>query len=555
MVNGMSKKILITGIIFVLTFSGCLKLAPIEDAETKLIVGIVVDQMKLRYLQDFSHHFGKRGFNRLTTEGLLLDNFKYNYVPTATAPGHASIYTGTTPSEHGIINNYWFDRKLNRQVYCLEDSSVSLVSSEGIVEAPSIIGPFYHNLRSPKNILMPTITDRIKEKGGLMSKVISISLKDRGAIIPGGQQADYAFWYDEYTGEFVTSTFYSDTLPDWLVHFNRENRADKYLNLIWNTLHSANWYHAETASNEFEVVFKGMEISDFPYDLKMLRRLNGENKLLPSTPFGNSYTTDLAIACINGENLGNNNEIDFLAISYSSTDKIGHKFGTRSMELEDTYARLDLELARLLDHLDENVGENKYTLFLTADHGAADNPPYLSKHGFSAGFYSPEKIKDTLEECLSAKLGMDSLVKYVDNYQIYMSTKLKIDSPLKEEVMDCLDGYAGLKEIVWPLDLVTEDSQSDHRFIENGFYKERSGDIVLIFDQGWMSQRAYGTTHGSHYEYDVHVPCIWFGNKVPSGMTSSKAYAPTSIAPTLSTLLNLPLPDSNSVIEELNFKE
>lgn len=347
------------------------------------MVGIVVDQMRQEYLSRFSDHFGEGGFKRLINDGYEFKNAHFNYIPTSTAPGHASVYSGTTPRTHGVIGNDWYDKANKWKVYCVEDRDVTNVGGSEAYAA-----------RSPKNLLSTTITDELRQFYGNRTKIISISIKDRGAILPGGHNPDGAFWYDSMTGEFMTSSYYRDELPKWVKTFNELKLPEKYTNQVWDTFFPIEKYiESQQDDRPYERAMLKKIDPVFPYDLKEIGKERGANGLLPSTPFGNTIIADLAIEALKNENLGVDLVTDFLAISFSSTDYIGHDFGPYSKEVQDTYVRLDRELARLFEALDKNVGKGKWSAFLTADHAVAAIPKGQSENKQHGGYYKGSSIQ------------------------------------------------------------------------------------------------------------------------------------------------------------------
>ena len=333
----------------------------------KLVVGIVVDQMRYDYLTRFYNKYGDGGFKRMMNEGFNCKNNHFNYIPTYTGPGHASIYTGTTPKYHGIIANDWYDKELKKSVYCTEDDSVQSVGTS------SSAGQM-----SPQRMKTTTFGDENRLFTQMRGKTIGVSIKDRASILPAGHTANAAYWFQgKNEGNWISSTFYIKELPKWVTNFNKKHSVDSYLK-EWNTLYNITTY-TESGSdlNNFEGGFKGKETATFPYDLATLKNENGGYDILKSTAFGNSLTTDFAIAAINGEQLGSDDITDVLTVSFSCTDYVGHNFGVNSKEIEDTYLRLDLDLERLFKSLDDQVGKGNYTVFLTADHAAVNVPAYL----------------------------------------------------------------------------------------------------------------------------------------------------------------------------------
>lgn len=519
-----------------------------QENKPKLIVGVVIDQMRSEYLYRFQDNYSENGFKRLMRDGFNVKNTHYNYIPTATGPGHASIYTGTTPENHGIVTNDWYDRTLKKTTYCAEDTNVILVDSDTKQITSVAIGN-----RSPRNLKTTTITDELKLFSNGRSKVIGVSLKDRGAIFPAGHMADAAYWYNTENGNFVSSTYYLAALPDWLIAFNNTHKADSLLNLTWDTLLPKEKYiYSGEDKAGFEKIYEGRKTSTLPYKLKKLRKKNENFKLLAEVPFGNTLVTQLAVSAIRNEKLGQEIETDFLAISYSATDYVGHYFGIRSKELEDTYVRMDLEIATLLKTLDKEVGKDNYTLFLTADHGAGDNPDFLKKARLPGQFYYPLQMKKELNDYLSVAFGESDYIAFMDKTQLYFNETTTAKELVIKKAASFLRTVAGVKTVFTPNLLHEAPNQSNEQvLINNSVYLKNSGDILLHFHSGWMEKRPYGTTHSNLYTSDTHVPLLWYGNKIPKGETVKK-HVITQIAPTLSMLLNIPLPNasnSNPIIE------
>jgi len=509
------------------------------QAQPKLVVGIVVDQMRPDYLGRYQQRFGEDGFNRFLKKGFVVKNMHYNYVPTYTGPGHAAIYTGTTPKYNGIVANDWYRRSWGRSVYCAYDSTCQTVGSKSKA-----------GMMSPRILESTTITDELRMFSNFKSKVVGLSIKDRGAIFPAGHQPNGAYWFDKKTGKLVTSSYYINELPKWATNFNQADLADQYLDKTWNTLYPIETYvESEIDNQPYEYTFRGKDEPTFPYDLKKYRNINGNYGLLPSTPFGNSWLTDAALAAIAGEELGQDDVTDFIAISFSSTDYIGHGFGPHAVETEDTYLRLDQELARLFQFLDEQVGEGQYTVFLTADHGAANVPEYNIKHQMPGGTIDFEVIEKAIETGLDERFGAGDWVLFLDNDQVYLNHELIESKNLEVNVVAC-----EVVKIALQFDEVVRAFTADqvvfgpaHDKIELalhlGYHAKRSGDVLLLMKNGYMAKRKAGTTHGSGYNYDTHVPFMLFG----AGVNTGSSYQPaqiTDISATLAMLLGIPYPSA-----------
>lgn len=505
----------------------------------KLVVGIVVDQMRYDYLYRFSEKYGNGGFNRLMKDGFNCKNTQYNYVPTYTGPGHASIYTGTTPAIHGIVANEWFDKKAKKEVYCTDDKNTKSVGTESKA-----------GLMSPINLETTTVGDEIKIASLSKAKVISVALKDRSSILPAGHAADGAYWFDGSTGNFITSTFYRKDLPKWLVDFNAKKLSQKYLEKDWNTLLPLDKYTESLPDdNAFEKAPNKKEKPVFPYDFtKQLEKNNFE--IIRATPFGNSITKDLSMAVIEGEGLGTDNVCDMLCVSFSSTDYVGHSFGPKSIELEDVYIRLDKDLEEFFTYLDTKIGKGNYILFLTADHGASEVPAYLQSLKINAGYVDGKAIKKRLKAELYREYGDSLVIEYI-NQQVYLNDSMitlkKLDKYIIEKFcMKFLLFLPEVSDVICGEQLLTEP-QTDillKGFVQRGFNNKRSGDVLVSYKPGFIDYDKTGTTHGSSFSYDTHVPLLFYGNGINTGNSLRPVYI-TDIASTICQLLNIPYTNGN----------
>ena len=488
------------------------------------------------YLSRYEKRFSETGFKRLMKSGFYFKNSWYEYVPTVTAAGHSCIYTGSMPYLNGIIGNEWYDTEKNEIVYCADDKSVNAIGVETVKEK-----------YSPRNLLASTITDELI-LGDKNSQVIGISLKDRGAIFPAGHHGK-AFWFEEVTGKFITSSYYMDELPELMKKFNDRNLNDFYLNQNWNTLYPIETYTESTADNvPWEYLFKGIKSPVLPYDLPALRKKNVD--LLGYTPYGNSILKDLALTILESEKLGKGNSTDFLSISFSSTDKVGHYFGPNSIEIEDTYLRLDKDLSEIFTYIDENIGMENALIFLTADHSVAPIPGYLESLGVSAGNLSTKILKDSVETFLSKKYGESDWVILIENNQIYLNHKTLLEKTLsletiENEISSYLEKYKGINQIYTSEGIAKGIYTSlNSKLITNGFIKELSGDLTIVLDSNWITDMSRGTTHGSVYKYDRNVPLLWYGWKVKQGSTD-EYNSQCDIAPTISQILNISKPSKS----------
>ncbi len=507
-------------------------------AKPKLVVGIVVDQMRYDYIYRYWNKFGDGGFKRLVNEGFFCRNTNYNYVPTYTGPGHTSIYTGTTPAVHGIIANDWFDRKTGKMMYCAEDNSVVGVGTTAA-----------EGKRSPANNLTTTITDELRISSNMKSKVIGIALKDRSAIMPAGHTANAAYWYDGGIGSFISSTYYMTQLPQWVQDFNKKELPKKYLSQPWNTLLPIEQYTESIVDdNKYETLAKGETKPVFPHNLPALMAANGGLNLIRSTPFGNSLTKDFAIEVIKNEKMGASGTTDFLAISFSSPDYIGHTWGPNSVEQEDDYIRLDKDLAELLSFLDQQIGKDNVLVFLTADHAAPEVPQYLMDLKIPGGYVDEAKITKDLKTYLSKTYGDTTLLSSYSNQQVFLNHKVIEDKKIvlqqiQEDVAAFLQNMEGVAEVLTATTMNnTAFTEGSRYLMQKGYNAKRSGDVLVNYLPAWVDYQKTGTTHGSPYSYDTHVPLLFYGWNIPHGSSSEQMMVP-DIAATLAMMLNIQFPN------------
>lgn len=508
-----------------------------QQAPPKLVVGIVVDQMRPDYIYRYWDKFGENGFKRLVNEGFVCKNTNYNYVPTYTAPGHASIYTGTTPAVNGIAGNNWYSRDSSRIVYCTEDLSVQTIGSTSKA-----------GLMSPRNLLSTTITDELRIFSNKQSKVIGISLKDRGSILPAGHLANAAYWFDSFNGHWITSSYYMQALPKWVNDFNKQGLASKYLSQPWKPLLPLSQYTESLPDdNPYEGLFKGESKPVFPHNLPQIYKQEGF-EAIRSTPSGNTITKDFALAAIQAEQLGKGKHTDFLAVSFSSSDYIGHRYGPGSVEVEDMYLRLDQDIAQLLDFVEKSIGKENALVFLTSDHGAAEVPAYLMDNKVPSGYLDGNKTSDLLAQFIHKNFG-DSLFVSFYNQQVYLNREImerkKINPvAVQEQIARFSLSLEGVASAVTTASLYYNGFTDPFRsLVQNGNHATRSGDVFITLRPGWYaSEFRTGTTHGSTYSYDTRVPLIWYGWKIPKG-SSAEAVHVSDIAPTLAIFLNTPFPN------------
>ncbi|WP_425637767.1 alkaline phosphatase PafA [Algoriphagus yeomjeoni] len=529
------------GIVFLLYILASTPLLAQEAAKKpKLVVGIIVDQMRQDYLYRFADRYSEGGFKRMMNDGFMMKNGHFNYIPTYTGPGHASVYTGTTPATHGIISNDWYAKSIDKMIYCAGDTTVTNVG-----------GSESNGYISPRNMLTTTITDELRIATQKRSKVVGVAIKDRGASLPAGHMGD-AYWFDSSTGEFMTSTYYYDELPKWVDKFNDRKLVDQYLSQTWNTLYPIKTYtQSMEDDNPFEGTFSGKDTPTFPYDLKALRETNGKFGLISSTPFGNTLTLDFALAALEGEKLGMGEETDFLALSFSSTDYVGHRFGPQSKEIEDTYLRLDQDIERLLNYLDETYGKDQYVVFLSADHAVAEVATHMISEKVPAGNIRTGAVMNELQNYILAKYGVGKWIKNYSNGQLFLNHELIQEKEInledfENEIAQYLLKADGIKEVYTGTAMRTREfTQGRAMRLQMGYNHKASGDILIVLEPAWLSGGDTGTSHGTGYSYDTNVPILFYGWNVPAGESSRYATI-TDIAPTLSMILNIKLPNGST---------
>ena len=500
----------------------------------RLVVGIVVDQMRWDFLERYKSRYGKGGFLRLKGQGFSFDNCLIPYTPTYTAAGHASIYTGSVPAMNGIIGNNWYSRALGKVVYCTDDSTVTTVGSSSKA-----------GLMSPRNLWANTITDELRLATNFKSKVIGISLKDRGAILPAGHSANAAYWFDDASGGWITSTYYMNELPGWMKQFNDRKMPEKMMSGNWETLYPVSTYTQSSPDNNPFENNLGTEDNSFPHQLSSITT----NKFgaFRTTPFANTFTFETGKAAIEEEQLGADAVTDFLALSFSTPDYIGHSFGPNSIEIEDTYLRLDKDIEDFLNYLDKRLGKNNYLVFLSADHGVAHVPGFLNEHKLPGKGVNISSIVRGLNDSLSARMNISNAITRAINYQLYLNHEAIGDKD--EEVREYIIRELLRQEEVsqafsldeWdetPLPLKVMER------VRNGYNQKLSGDIQFLLKPAFFEGGSKGTTHGTWNPYDAHIPMIFYGWNIRAGKSTQEVYM-TDIAPTLAAILGIQEPNAS----------
>ncbi len=503
----------------------------------KLVVGIVVDQMRWDYLYRYYNRYQDGGFKRLLNQGFSCENTFINCIPSYTAVGHTTIFTGSIPALHGIAGNNWTEQLTGKVMYCTDDStveSVGVVSEDGKM--------------SPRNLLASTITDELRLATNFKSKVIGVSLKDRASILPAGHLGE-AYWLDDASAGFITSTYYKTELPAWVKDFNNKNSIASLINNGWSTMYPINTYTQSDSDNKpWEGSFPGEAAPVFPHDLKQVYAKRKSS--FRQTPFGNTLTLEMAKAAFTANKMGQGTTTDFLTINCASTDYVGHQFGPNSIEVEDTYLRLDKDLASFFSLLDSTLGKGQYLVFLSADHGAAHSIGFMQEHSLPADYWYEKPLADTLNKILETKYGVGNLVRSIMNYQVNYDLN-KLDSmkgdykAIKQTSVEYLQRQPGISFAFDMAEIgkspVPEPLRS---MIINGYNFKRSGGVQIILSPGWFETYSkQGTTHGTWNPYDTHIPLVWYGWGIKQGSSNKEVYM-TDIAPTLAALLHIQMPNA-----------
>lgn len=511
----------------------------------RLVVGIVVDQMRYDYLTRFGSAFGDGGFKRLEREGTQFRSMHYNYAPTGTGPGHAAIWSGAYPATSGISNNTFFDHQLNQEVYCVADDTVTPVGTDA-----------EEGKRSPHRLLVTTVGDELKLATNDRARVVAISLKDRSSVLPGGHFADEAYWMDVTTGRFVTSSYYRDALPEWVAGYNASGRVDNLLKTPWALRDAAETYTESLPDdNPYEEPLPGESAPVFPHDLAWAMEKEGPGgkdvyKAFTTSPWGNVVVREMAEAALEHTDLGRDDVTDILAVSFSSTDYVGHRFGPTSLEVEDTYRRLDDDLAQLLGTIDRLVGLEHTVVFLTADHGVSFNSAFLRSQGMaSARTLNGWLFKQDVQRLLAGHYGSAGAARWV---RAVYKGQIVLDRRAIRDAGHALEDVTGflhdaLLEREEVVDVVTAEELAESAVMEGprallrrGAHATRSGDVFVLFAPGSVFGYAKGGSgHSEPFTYDTHAPFLIAGPGIAAGAENYERVAITQIAPTISALLHI----------------
>jgi len=525
-----------------------------SNSQPRLILQITVDALRADLPRRYAHVLGEGGFRYLMDEGVNYTNAHYQHANTETIVGHASLATGTVPAAHGMIGNVWFDRKLGRLVYNIEDADYRLLTAGADVDKQTEIDPTQKAAkvdgRSPAAILAPTFSDELALATAGKALIYGVSVKDRGAVSLAGH-AGKAFWFSKAGGEFVTSNYYYSKYPEWVNAWNARKPALAFAGKSWELTHQRDVYVYGAADERgYETDFPGYGRSfPHPYGAADDKYLTTR---LTLSPAGDELTLDFVKALLDNEPLGEDEVTDFLAVSFSSTDYVGHLFGASSLESEDNIARLDRTLAQLFAYIDEKIGLENTLIVLSADHGQPEPPGYLNQFGIRDAHYFDTKSLDKRPaiEALKRRFGVaEELIQAFFQPYVYLDRELIASKGLdfaevERAVAAELVRFDGVAAAV-PGSALRSGALPDtalNRAILRNFHAERSGDIFVVFEPNVFINDFDGltvaSTHGSPWRYDTHVPVIFAGAGLKP-KTVSRAVTPYDIAPTLSNLLGI----------------
>jgi len=520
----------------------------VPPEKPKLIIGIVVSEMRYDYLTRYWDRFGEGGFKRLVNGGTYCKNTHHDYLISESGEGFATIATGAYPDVHGIVSDYWYDRLRDKITFCVRDE-----------KANTIGGAYEQGKYSPSALLTSTLSDQARVAGQFNPKVISVSLDPRAAVISGGHSANAAYWFDTENGKWISSSYYVDSLSAWVDEFNSKAFADLYLQRFWEPLFPIDTYTGSLPDdNKYESGLAGLKV--FPYDLNkmsLVRKTERNYDILKYTPYGNSLTKDFAIASIVNEELGKDNDTDWLQIGFSATGYLGDKFSSASVETEDSYLRLDKDLEHFLTFLDEQVGMKNVLIYLTADNAMADDPAFLSDQGLPAGYFNYNNAMSLLGTCLNLIYGKGDWVKFYYAQQIYLNRDLIENSKLslidfQNVVAAFMIQFEGVSNTLTSTNLMTNNyTRGFFEKIQKSYSQKRSGDILLHLSPGW-TEKGIEKQYASSFRYDTHVPLIWYGWKIKRS-SIFRPVSVTDIMPTIAVFLDIPRSGSieGSLIEEL----
>lgn len=523
-------------------FALCFKVSNAQDThfyddrkKPKLVVQIVLSHIRYDYLTKFNHNASEFGFKRLLRNGTNFTNARYGFMFTQTAPCVATISTGSQPAQHGIIGDGWVNYTTNENITAIGDKKVHGV---GCNEDE---GQF-----SPRNVVFSTVADELKRQNS-ESKVISIAMDPKGAVVAGGYSPDGVYWYDARYGNFVTSTYYKPMLPNWVAAFNNSQLKEDYAAKLWCVSNSYDTYNYQNATSVITDTTK-----KFSFDV-LFRPKNKDMSRLVETPFGNSYLKDFAIEAIKNEALGKDDISDFLILNFGSTQYITEKFGIESTEIEDSFYKLDQDIAFIVDYLENNIGKDNFVILVTSNHGTSDN--VTQERGASSGTFNAMQFRVLISGFLGAMLGVDDWVSAYKNRQIYLNRRLIFEkglslSDIQSRVATFALQFGGVANAMTGSALQNNYyGKGITQKVQNSFFPKHSGDVIINLLPGWIELESEDaswvmSSTGSPYEYDTHVPLMWYGGSIPAGV-SHRSIDMIDVAPTISEIFGITHPNAS----------
>ncbi|MCE1198491.1 MAG: alkaline phosphatase family protein [Marinilabiliales bacterium] len=518
----------------------------VSSAAPRLIVALVVEEMHPDYIERFWDKFGEDGFRRIYSKGFICANHHINNLVQRPTVGMATLATGTTPAHHGIVNDDWIDRLKKKEIDCVDDITYTTVGSTS-----------KSGQRSPTRLMTPTLGDRLKLVTKGKSRVFSVAMNDYAAIFSAGHAADGAYWLDDKTGDLISSSFYLPSYPAWATEFNKFRLVDKYFATPWKTLKDQITYTESTESASLhETGFLG-KYNAFPYDLlKLKKEAGGSYALLKSTPFANTYIKDFALQLIPKEQLGYDFVPDLLTLVFTSLDREGGNFGAFSVEMEDTYLRLDKEIAELLKYIENGYGTENVLFVLTSTSSISYHPDYLKeKLRMTTSLFNPESSVALLKSYLNLKYGEGDWVEKFSNQQLYLNhdlaAKKKLDlREIQSETARFMNQFEGIAYAKAAFEIESANFIGGPlAAFQNNFHIKRSGDVMIRFEDGWMPKDKYKQID---YSDNDQVPLVWYGAGIKKGTILRKTDA-TDVVPTICAFLGIapPANTTGSVIEEI----
>jgi len=537
----------VTTIIYLLAITVCLSAqsAYIPPDKPKLVIGIVVEQLRYDQLERIWDILPDNGLKRMVNEGTYYRNASIDYLSTQAGPGFATISTGASPSAHGITSDSWFHPFNNEMIYCVQDPGVNAVG-----------GSFETGLFSPANLLSSSFSDELQMATCGGAKVYGIGIREMSAIITAGHAADGAFWYDDRTGTWMSSTYFAETLPLWLMDMNAMLLPGQYLNQPWQPLlDPATYPGCQPDSSKFERGLNGQ--TWFPYDLKTmstkgkLLNVTRDYSILRETPFSDDFTTELALRLIDNEQMGQDDITDFLAVTYSATDYAGHRFGPSSVEASDALVRLDRNIGKLLEKIDKSLGKKNVLVYFVSAHGVSEIPAVLAQSRVPSGYFMLNQSLQLLRSYLNAVYGKGDWVRGFYDSQIFLNRALIEDAKMnledvQKKVARFMVQFSGIAAAVPTSSFEMSDFAGGLLLkMSHNYSQQRSGDVMIALNPGWVEKTDNVTGHNSPWEYDSHVPLIWYG-WTASKASVTRGVSTRDIATTLSVLCKVPMPNAAS---------